>query len=80
MTADARPQSPARDLIRRLLWTPLYAVPFALFFGTLMGRDFRDYVGAYEISLVMAIGISLTLWVTEHSLVPFLQGRRILTP
>jgi len=83
MTADtpkARPRSPGRDLLRRVLWTPLYAVPFALFFGTLQGHGPADYVGAYVISAIMAIGVSLTLWVTEYTLVPLLERSGVLTP
>ena len=54
------------------------AIPFALFFGTLLGRGMSDYYGAYFISLVMALGISLTLWMTEFGLMPVLERRGIV--
>lgn len=78
MSPDARSPRPFANLLKRLLWTPVTAIPFALFFGTLMGRGPSDYVGAYLISLIMAFGISLTLWATEYGLMPVLERRGIV--
>lgn len=80
MSPDHRKPRALASLVKRLLWTPLTAIPFALFFGTLMGRGPSDYVGAYLISLIMALGISLTLWATEFGLMPQLEKRRIVEP
>ena len=83
MSRDTRPTRPTRplpNLLKRLLWTPLTAIPFAVFFGTLLGRGPSDYVGAYLVSFVMAFGISLTLWVNEFGVMPLLEKRRIVAP
>jgi hypothetical protein len=67
--------------LRQLLdiaWkVPLFAVPFALFFGTLYGNGRRDsYVGAYIVSLVIGVVIMLFVWVTEHFIAPRLRRGR----
>jgi hypothetical protein len=79
MSPEARPSRPFANLAKRLLWAPLTAVPFAIFFGTIMGgRRIGDFVGAWLVSLIMALGVSLTLWVTEFGIMPVLEKRRIV--
>jgi signal transduction histidine kinase len=64
-----------RDLIR-MLWTlPLVALPFALFFGTLTGTGWHNYVIAYEASLVFAFSIRLCLIGYEWLALPALRAR-----
>src|SRR5262245_61758310 len=51
----SRPKdTPWRSFVRMLLQTPLWAVPFAIFFGTLSGSSLKAYAGAYVFSLVFA--------------------------
>jgi sensor histidine kinase YesM len=50
----------------RTLWntvwqTPLWAVPFALFFGTLFGGNWSVYKGSFLVSLIFAFTIRLAL-------------------
>ncbi len=61
------PKAPRRTFLR-LLWTqPLWAIPFALFFGTLWaGSKPGGYLLAYEVSLVFAYAIGAALWLTER--------------
>ncbi len=51
-------RAPIRWRLLSGLWTtPLVAVPFAIFFGTLYGRDWDSYVLTYKVSLVMSVVI-----------------------
>jgi signal transduction histidine kinase len=55
----------------RLLWQqPLWAIPFALFFGTIYGPSLGTYWQAYRISLAMAYAIGHALWVTTQFIEP----------
>ena len=81
MSPDTRRPRPLANLLKRILWSPLVAIPFAIFFGTILGgRGIGDFVGAWLVSLIMALGISLTLWVTEFGLMPILEKRRVVGP
>ena len=53
-----------------------WAIPFALFFGTLYGRGWSGYGRAYAISLVFAAVIRLATVLVEHVLVPRFVPRR----
>jgi signal transduction histidine kinase len=56
-----RPQT-FRGAVVRMLWqTPLWAIPFALFFGTLFGGTLAVYKGSYLVSLIFAATIRLAL-------------------
>src|SRR5262249_56303296 len=78
MPRPRRPKTPLRQLVDIAWRSPLFAVPFALFFGTLYGNGQRGvYLGAYLVSLVMAYVISLFLWVTEHFIAPWLRKNRV---
>jgi hypothetical protein len=59
------PRSPLRTLLDVLWRQPLYAIPFAIFFGLLYGQGPRSFVLAYQMSLVFAYAIGLALWVAE---------------
>jgi len=68
------PNRPGRSITRALfmaVWqTPLWAIPFALFFGTLYGGSREAYVTAYEISLVFALTVRLALVLLMHFALP----------
>jgi len=77
---------PRRRLLRPLLDTlwqqPLWAVPFALFFGTIGGMTPRIYLRAYLASLVFAYAIRVCIVLHVAFVVPvlrrrFARGRRI---
>ena len=72
---DTRPQ-PVPSLWRLLLFTPLWAVPFALFFGTVFGARWATYRLAYLDSLVFAFCIRLALLVAARWIVPALPIER----
>jgi two-component system LytT family sensor kinase len=60
------PRSPLRGFLSLLLRQPLWAIPFALFFGTLFGGVWPAYVQAYEVSLVFAYSIGVAMWAMRH--------------
>lgn len=70
--SPAHPDS--RSLGRGLLdvaWkTPLWAIPFALFFGTLFGAAWDDYVESYAIALVFSYLISTSVFLVGRYAVP----------
>ena len=58
----------------KTLWQqPLYAIPFALFFGVLYGGSRLDFVTAYKFSLVFAYTIRLALELLEFFVLPRLR-------
>jgi signal transduction histidine kinase len=60
-----------------MLWQqPLWAIPFAIFFGTLYGGTLRAYRGAYLVSLVFSYFAGVALWIATHLVVPRLPHRR----
>ena len=58
---ERRTPSLSRALLSTLWQQPLYAIPFALFFGTLYGARFEAYVTAFKLSLVFAFTIRLSI-------------------
>ena len=71
-------KTPQRRSLRRralgLLWKPaLWAVPFSLFFGTLYGASWQDYLEAFIASLVFAYVISMFVFAVEHFAAPRLR-------
>lgn len=61
---------PIRSLFTVLWRTPLFAVPFAIFFGTLYGSGRAAYLDAYLLSLVFSFVIGLCIWAAEHFFLP----------
>ena len=60
-----------------LVLAPLaWAIPFAIFFGTLYGRGWGGYGRAYLISLVFSFVIRAGTHLAERVIVPTLRGRR----
>ena len=58
----------------KTLWQqPLYAVPFALFFGFLYGGSRLDFITAYKFSLVFAYTIRIALELLEFLVLPRLR-------
>jgi hypothetical protein len=61
-----RKSTPVRWLINILWQQPLWAIPFALFFGTLFGgAQWPSYWRAYKTSLLFAYVIGFSIWATE---------------
>lgn len=59
-----------------VLWTPiLWAVPFALFFGTLWGGTWPAYRISYLIALVFSYVIRLSVLVIQRLVAPGLRAR-----
>ena len=72
----AEPRSHRSRLLISLVLAPvLWAVPFALFFGTLYNADLRGYGWAYVVSLVFAVVIRGATLIAERVLVPMLRLR-----
>ena len=56
-----------------LIWKqPLYALPFALFFGFIYGHGWRGYLLALEVSITFAYPIGVAVWLA-HRTVPRLH-------
>jgi len=62
-------------LVSLVLAPALWAVPFALFFGTLYGTDLHGYGWAYVVSLVFALVIRSATVLAERLLIPILRAR-----
>jgi hypothetical protein len=69
--ARAKTKSPWRALLRLAWQQPLWALPFAIFFGTIFGGSgLASYWMAYRMSLVFACSVNLCLWVAEYFVAP----------
>jgi len=74
-----KPATAGAQFVKLLWMQPLLAVPFALFFGTIMGRGNMDsFLIAYRLALVMAFGIGFAIWLTRYVLMPALERRGIV--
>jgi len=61
------PRSPWIELLNGVLWKqPLMAVGFALFFGTLWGGHWNEYVLSYKLALTFCYCIFLCIWIAKH--------------
>jgi signal transduction histidine kinase len=56
-----------------VLLSPLWAVPFALFFGTLTGSSLEAYLVSYRIALAFTFVIRFALYATARWIVPALR-------
>lgn len=72
-TRAKKPRGPWLDLLHVLWIQPLFAIPFALFFGTLSGASRRDYLEGYRVSLCFSYAVGLAIWAVSHLLVPHLD-------
>ena len=64
------------DVLRDLIFASLvWAVPFALFFGTLYGGGWETYRSAYIVSLVFSVIIRSSILIAEHVMVPRIRRR-----
>jgi serine phosphatase RsbU (regulator of sigma subunit) len=73
-TRPPRPKAPRSRtfvVVRRYLLQPLFAIPFAAFFGTLFGQGWRSYAIAYAMALVFGVCIA-----TAITIVDLVLGRR----
>ena len=74
--APAHPVTRPANLLVSLVVAPLlWAIPFALFFGTLYNADLRGYGWAYVVSLVFAAVIRSATVLAGRALVPWLRRR-----
>ncbi len=73
------PETPAsglgRSLITALWQQPIYAVGFALFFGTLYGATREAFWIAFKVSLIFAFIIRVALIALKHWGLPWLRRR-----
>jgi signal transduction histidine kinase len=71
---DAPPPPSTKIPLRaflKLFWSqPLWAIPFALFFGTIFGRSLAGYIEAFKVSLVFSGTIGLGLWIVRWIVQP----------
>src|SRR3977135_2667087 len=73
-TADMEPPTPrpgevsASKALFQMLWRQaLWAIPFALFFGTMYSSGgLAPYLVAYKMSLVFAYMIGIGLWIAHY--------------
>jgi signal transduction histidine kinase len=70
------PRSPWLGLLRTVLLQTMWAVPFALFFGTMFGGTRQSYVLAYQASLVFAWTIGVSLWAVRYFVEPRIVAAR----
>ncbi len=75
MPIGAPRQTALRPLLRLLWQQPLWAVPFALFFGTLYGGALVAYRQAFAYSLVFAYTVGIAMWATRFFILPRLPRR-----
>src|SRR5260221_1409710 len=66
-----------RAFVSLVLSPSLWAVPFALFFGTLYGGDWGSYRGAYIVSLVFAFVLRNAIALARWLLVPWVRRRTV---
>lgn len=70
------PRSVLQEFVHTLWIMPLWAIPFALFFGTLFGPvSWASYRSAYVASLVFSYTIGLLIWAVDSFVRP-----RVLPP
>lgn len=74
MAQEETLKAPWRGLLHLLWRAPLFALPFAAFFGTLAGARWPVYVQAYEFSLVFSYCISFSYWALDHLVLPRLRA------
>jgi signal transduction histidine kinase len=73
MTMDRHGRTIGRALLDTIWQVPLWAIPFALFFGTMFGGRPESYLWAYGVSLIFALTIRLALILLTHLVLPRLK-------
>ncbi|HVP38525.1 MAG TPA: histidine kinase [Candidatus Saccharimonadales bacterium] len=67
-------RSKALRALANLIWKqPLYALPFALFFGTVYEHGWPGYLLALQVSVALAYPIGLGVWTARYLAVPRLK-------
>ncbi len=74
-TTETRTPSLGRALLATLWQQPLYAIPFALFFGTLYGATREAYGMSFKLSLVFAFTVRLAIVALATWGLPYLRRR-----
>jgi serine phosphatase RsbU (regulator of sigma subunit) len=70
----SQPRNKLRSFLRMIVVQPLWAVPFAVFFGTIFGgATWRGYLQAYKLSLIFAVCIGVALWGLSCLVLPRLR-------
>src|SRR5438093_3572151 len=83
MTRPPRPKRPKRPIsagaaLLQVLWqSPLFALPFALFFGVMNGASRDAFVGSYVVSVYFAGSIGLAIWALENLVRPAWKSRDV---
>ena len=73
-TETAHPERPKTpSFLSILLYSPLWALPFALFFGFLSGGTLGHYILSYKIALLFTVVIRATIYATARWLVPMFR-------
>ena len=73
MPPNRPPRGPWIELLHRLWRQPLYAIPFALFFGVLNGASPKIFFYAYIVSLYFTFTIGILIWAVEYFVSPRLK-------
>ncbi|MBI5836896.1 MAG: sensor histidine kinase [Candidatus Eisenbacteria bacterium] len=69
MTRPAPRPRVLRGLVRLAWQQPLYAIPFAIFFGTMFARGWSGFLLSYKVSLVLSYTIGLGVWAAGTTVV-----------
>src|SRR5437867_5758563 len=83
MTRPPRPKRPkppmsAGAALLQVLWqSPLFAIPFALFFGVINGASRDAFIGSYVISAYFAFAIGLAIWALENLVRPAWKSHEV---
>jgi signal transduction histidine kinase len=70
MTRDRDGRSIGRAFVTAIWQAPLWAIPFALFFGTMFGGRPQSYLWAYAVSLIFALTIRVALILLTYLVLP----------
>src|SRR5215831_1631479 len=68
--------TPLKGFITMLWRQALWAIPFALFFGTIYGSRAFSYWLAYRMSAVFAYSVGVLLWVAHYFVEPRIRAAR----
>ena len=68
-------ESPWKRLPHLIWRQPLWAIPFALFFGTLYGASAEAYRQSFAFAVVFAYTVGLSMWFTRFFVLPRLPAK-----
>lgn len=76
MSNPPKPRSLRRALLDLVWQQPIWAIPFALFFGTIYGPSLAGYLRTYQVSLVFAYVIGVAMVAYGEGVLARLNARR----